>query len=168
MAEVKRGALQSPANKARTSDTVVRHVQIIDANGAVQPANKPSPLVLTGGTAEDTQMAGMYYKTMGAGGDATFVLPVNSTNEVEIIDILYNVDSAVTLAVEVQALAQGAANWQPIPAYTTGAYAADGTSQYLNSAFPLRHILGKGNQYRVVCTVGDACDVGVQVMGVVL
>jgi len=35
MGEVKRGALQSPANTARTNDTVVRHVQNIDASGNV-------------------------------------------------------------------------------------------------------------------------------------
>jgi|GEM_PF-1048132 len=35
MSEVKRGALQSPANTARTSNTVVRHVQCIDASGNV-------------------------------------------------------------------------------------------------------------------------------------
>jgi len=35
MGEVKRGALQSPANTARTTDTVVRHVQNIDASGNV-------------------------------------------------------------------------------------------------------------------------------------
>lgn len=35
MAEVKRGALQSPADTARTSDTIVRHVQNIDASGNV-------------------------------------------------------------------------------------------------------------------------------------
>ena len=35
MAEVKKGALQSPADTARTTDTVVRHVQNIDASGNV-------------------------------------------------------------------------------------------------------------------------------------
>lgn len=35
MSEVKRGALQSPADTARTSRTVVRHVQNIDAAGNV-------------------------------------------------------------------------------------------------------------------------------------
>ena len=35
MSEVKRGSLQSPASTARTSDTIVRHVQNIDASGNV-------------------------------------------------------------------------------------------------------------------------------------
>jgi hypothetical protein len=35
MTEVKRGALQSPADTARTTDTVVRHVQNIDEAGNV-------------------------------------------------------------------------------------------------------------------------------------
>jgi hypothetical protein len=35
MSEVKRGALQSPADTTRTADTVVRHVQNIDAAGNV-------------------------------------------------------------------------------------------------------------------------------------
>ena len=35
MAEIKRGALQSPADTARTTDTIVRHVQSIDASGEV-------------------------------------------------------------------------------------------------------------------------------------
>ena len=35
MTEVKRGALQSPADTARTTDTIVRHVQSIDASGEV-------------------------------------------------------------------------------------------------------------------------------------
>jgi len=35
MAEIKRGALQSPADTVRTADTIVRHVQNIDASGNV-------------------------------------------------------------------------------------------------------------------------------------
>ena len=35
MSEVKRGALQSPANTARTTATIVRHVQNIDGAGNV-------------------------------------------------------------------------------------------------------------------------------------
>lgn len=35
MSEVKRGALQSPADTPRTTDTIVRHVQNIDAAGNV-------------------------------------------------------------------------------------------------------------------------------------
>lgn len=38
MSEVKRGALQSPADTARTTNTVVRHVQNIGANGSPVPS----------------------------------------------------------------------------------------------------------------------------------
>lgn len=38
MGEVKRGALQSPADTARTTDTIVRHVQSIGANGSPIPS----------------------------------------------------------------------------------------------------------------------------------
>lgn len=38
MSEVKSGALQSPANTSRTTDTIVRHVQPIGADGEVTPA----------------------------------------------------------------------------------------------------------------------------------
>lgn len=123
------------------------------------------PLVLTDGTdalTEDTQMAGMYNIT----GATTqyFYLPI-STTAIEIIDILFKVATAQTLYVKLEALSQGAADWKEIPAYTTATYAADGTSQLLNSAFPLRHIIPAGNQYRVACTVGASCKIGVQVMG---
>lgn len=141
---------------------------IVDEGGNAQTSGKSDSLVLTGGDGEDAQMAGMYYKTMSGAGDAIFVLPVNTTNAVEIIDVFFAVDAAVTLSVELQAKALGVANWPPIPAYTTGTYAADGTSQELNSSFPLRHIIKKGNEYRLVCTVNGACNVGAQVMAVVL
>jgi hypothetical protein len=143
---------------------------LVGSNGNLQVSTPVSALVLTGSLTEDSQMAGMYYNTTPSAGPHIFTIPVNSTNSVEIIDILFAVkkDDAKTLAIELQALSQGAANWQPIPAYTTGTLAADGTSEELNSAFPLRHVIHPGNQYRVVATVGGSCTVGVQVMGAVL
>lgn len=52
MSEAKRGALQSPADTARTTSTVVRHVQPIGANGSPMPsgATAADPIhVSTGG-----------------------------------------------------------------------------------------------------------------------
>ena len=52
MSEVKRGALQSPADTARTTSTIVRHVQPIGANGSPIPsgASAADPIhVSTGG-----------------------------------------------------------------------------------------------------------------------
>ena len=141
---------------------------IVDESGAASPEGSYGALVLTGGDDEDTYMPGMYYKTMTGSGDATFVLPVNTTSAVELIDVFFRVDAAVTISFQLQALSLGATDWQPVPAYTTPTYAADGTSQELNSSFPLRHIIAAGNEYRTVCTVSGACNVGVQVMAVVL
>jgi len=127
-----------------------------------------TPLKLTddSGTVltEDTQMPGMYNITSAGALTKYFYLPVNTISAIEIIDMLFTVDSAVTLSVELQCLQLGAANWQPVPAYTTGAYAADGTSQEMNSSFPLRHVIPANNEYRVMATVGAACDIGVQTM----
>ena len=137
---------------------------------AVEALDNVSALVLTDNVpatlTEDGQMDGMY--TITGAGPHYFYLPINATNAVELIDILFSVNSAVTLLIELQALAQGAANWQPVPAYTTGTFAADGTSQELNSAFPLRHVTHIGNEYRVEATVSGTTTVGVQVMGAVL
>ena len=139
---------------------------------AVEALNNVSALVLTGGVGvtEDTQMEGMYYTTTPTSDVQYFYLPENATNAQEIINILFAMkkDDAETLSIEFQALQQGATNWKPIPAYTTGEYAGDGTSEDINSAFPLRHVIAAGNQYRVVATVGGSCTVGVQVMGAVL
>ena len=51
MSEVKRGALQSPADTAKTTDTIVRHVQNIGANGSPTPsgASVADPIYLTAG-----------------------------------------------------------------------------------------------------------------------
>ena len=38
MSEIKRGSLQSPADTVRTTDTIVRHAQVIGADGCVMPS----------------------------------------------------------------------------------------------------------------------------------
>lgn len=74
MAEVKKGALQSPAKTARTEDTVVRHVQPIDAKGNVigggsdayafeSIAVAASAVGLTSGTYDDSTKAEMTLET---------------------------------------------------------------------------------------------------------
>jgi hypothetical protein len=168
MAEIKRGALQSKASTAKTSDTVVRHVQIVDAHGNVQASGKAGFLVLGGADGVDTNMPGMYYIDMVGSGDATFVFPVDANTVYEIIDMKWVVDSAVTLTPTIEAKALGASNWPEMPVYTYGTYAADGTSQLLNSAHPLRHMIAPGNEYRAVLNVSGACKVGLQVMAVEL
>lgn len=144
----------------------------VGSNGNLQVSTPISTLVLTGGVGvtEDTQMEGMYYTTTPTSDVQYFYLPENATNAQEVINILFAMkkDDAQTLSIEFQALQQGAANWQPIPAYSTGTYAGDGTSENINSAFPLRHVIAAGNQYRIAATVGGSCTVGVQVMGAVL
>lgn len=47
MSEVKRGALQSPADTARTTDTIVRHVQVIGADGKSMPSGNASDSLST-------------------------------------------------------------------------------------------------------------------------
>ena len=52
MSEVKRGSLQSPADSTKSTDTITRHVQHVDATGKVQPAgdSASNPIhVSTGG-----------------------------------------------------------------------------------------------------------------------
>ena len=55
-------------------------------------------------------------------------------------------------------------NWQSTPAYATGEYAGDGTSQELNVSYPLRDLIVSGTNLRVAATVGGACNIGVQVV----
>lgn len=47
MSEVKRGALQSPADTARTTDTIVRHVQIVGDDGTPMPSGTDSSNPIT-------------------------------------------------------------------------------------------------------------------------
>jgi hypothetical protein len=124
-------------------------------------------LVLTNVDGEDSTKPGMYYIDMAGAGDAEFILPVDSVTR-EIINVEYVVDSAVTLTPYFQGKALGTSNWCNVTAYTYGTYAGDGTSQDLNTAHPLRHILAANNEYRYVLNVGGACKVGLQVMAVEL
>ena len=170
-AEVKRGALQSTAGTARSTNTVVRHAQIIGADGNAAPSGKGKASILNNASgtalALDTEMPDMYVITASGAGDVYFYFPVDSTNVVELIDAYFQASAAVTLSVWLEVLAQGAANWQAVPAYTTGAFAADGTSQDMNAAYPLREFLGIDNKYRFKCTVGGATDIGVKAMVVI-
>lgn len=83
MAEVKRGALQSPANASRTTSTIVRHTQIIGANGSPMPsgATASDPIhVSTGGAIATTVGDGR--KTVTTAGTAVALSTTTTIKEV--------------------------------------------------------------------------------------
>ena len=163
MSEIKRGALQSPASTARTVDTIVRHVQNIDAAGNVIGSGSNIVLTDDAGLAliPDTQNTGMYVIPATGAQTKYFYLSWDGSLITELINLRYLVDQAVTLAIELQILALGALNWQPLPAHTA-AMAADGTSQEMNSNYPLREMITEGTQFRVAATTGGAANIGIQ------
>lgn len=123
-------------------------------------------LVLTdSGGAEltpDAQNKGMYVITATGAQTKYFYLSWSGLLTTELINLRYLVDATVTLAIELQVLALGAANWQPLPAHTSGVLAADGTSEEMNSNYPLRELITEGTQFRVAATTGGAADIGIQ------
>lgn len=85
MSEVKRGALQSPADTSRTTDTIVRHTQIIGANGSPMPsgATAGDPIyVSTGGAVATTIGDGR--KTVATAGSAEALAASTAVKEVTI------------------------------------------------------------------------------------
>ena len=95
MAEPKRGALQSPANTARTTATVVRHVQVIGANGSPLPsgATAADPIhVSTGGAIASTVGDGRTFVTTAGARVAlaasTAIKEVTITGETDNTDIV--------------------------------------------------------------------------------
>ena len=68
MSEVKRGALQSPADTPRTTDTIVRHVQPIDSEGNVIGESKDGTAYES--VTVDATVGGVAL-TSGTYGDAT-------------------------------------------------------------------------------------------------
>ena len=109
----------------------------------------------------DTQNKGLYVIAATGAQTKYFYLSWSGLLTVELINLRYLVDAAVTIAVELQVLALGATNWQPLPAHTSG-LAADGTSQEMNSNYPLRELITEGTQFRVAATTGGAADIGIQ------
>jgi len=91
MSEVKRGALQSPADTSRTTDTIVRHTQIIGANGSPMPsgATAGDPIhVSTGGPIASTVGDGR--KTVISVGTAETLAASTTIKEVTITAELNN------------------------------------------------------------------------------
>lgn len=132
----------------------------MDLTGNILVLTDASRYVLT----EDAYMAGMYVITaVGAGTEYFYI----SHGELfgELVNLRYLVDSAVTLAIELQSIALSVANWQPSPAHSTGTlYTAD--AQKLNTNYPNREIIATGSKMRVAATVSGACKIGVQAIGI--
>lgn len=166
----KRGALQSTAGTARSTDTVVRHAQIIGADGNVAPSGKGKALILTNASAvaltEDSDMNGLHTIVLSGGGaqDADFYIPIDTVNVNEQIVIRCALGSAVVInTIEFQTYAMGI--WISDPAYSAGPVAADGSShQYWTSMFPLRDLMNIGNKHRVRVNVAGNCTVACSTM----
>jgi len=95
MAEIKRGALQSPANTARTTSTIVRHCQIVAPNGSPMPsgATAADPIhVSTGGAIASTVGDGRAFVTTAgvrvALAASTAIKEVTITGETDNTDIV--------------------------------------------------------------------------------
>lgn len=96
MSEVKRGALQSPADTARTTDTIVRHAQVIGADGNPMPsgASASTPIhVSTGGAVASTVGDGR--KTVASTGTAEALSTTTAIKEVTITAETDNTDIVV-------------------------------------------------------------------------
>lgn len=91
MSEVKRGDLQSPADTARTTDTIVRHAQVIGADGNPMPsgASVSNPIhVSTGGVVASTIGDGR--KVVTTAGTAVTLAASAASKEVTITAELNN------------------------------------------------------------------------------
>ena len=117
---------------------------------------------------QDSQMAGMYIETATGAETVYLYLPVFADNNYEITTFKFAAGAAVTLGLDLELLQQGTTNWQVVPAYQTEIFAADGSSQYMNTAHPLRDFIPAGNQARIAVLMGGAGDVGVQATGMML
>lgn len=110
----------------------------------------------------DPNNSGMYVIAATGAQTKYFYLSSGGMLVAELINLRYTIDQLVTLAIELQVLALGAANWQPLPAHTSGTLAADGTSQDMNSNYPLREMITAGTKFRVAATTGGAGNIGIQ------
>jgi len=91
MSEVKRGALQSPADTARTVSTIVRHTQIVGANGSPMPsgATAGDPIHVSTGGAVATSI-GDGRKTVSSSGTAEALAASTTVKEVTLSAELNN------------------------------------------------------------------------------
>ena len=96
MAEVKRGALQSPASTVRSIDTVVRHVQSVDGGGLTPFAHETLTVAdtavgLTSATYSDATRAEMTLET------AQIRMWADGTDPTASAGILVNVGDTIVL-----------------------------------------------------------------------
>lgn len=113
---------------------------------------------------EDEYMSGMYVIEATGAQTKHFYISHGDLYG-ELVNLRYLVDEAVTLSVELQSIALKAGNWQPSPAHSTGVMSA-ADSQKLNTNYPKREIISTGSSMRVEATVGGACNIGVQAIGI--
>ena len=111
---------------------------------------------------KDSTCNGMF--TITASGAETVYFYLEEALRCELVEIRYMVDAAVTLAFDLQVKSLGAANWQDVPAHSSGVLAADGSSQDSNTNYPLREFKLSGMEMRCKCVTGGAAVVGCQVM----
>ena len=124
------------------------------------------PIVLTDDAGVELTIAdygnGWYVIEMVGAGDAEFFIDWEGNKSGEVITIKYMVDTAVTLSMTLEQELINSANYQPVPAHTSGTIAADGSSQECNSNYPLREFL-YGCRTKVVLAVSGATTAACQV-----
>jgi hypothetical protein len=98
------------------------------------------------------------YSITGA-GPHYFYLP--TTMRAELTGLRFWNSSAQTLSVKLE-IRTAASTWQEIPAFTSGVIAADGSSENINTSYPLRAFLVPGVEMRLAATVGGATTTAVQ------
>lgn len=98
------------------------------------------------------------YSITGA-GPHYFYFPTDM--RAELVSLRFWNSSAQTLSVKLE-IRTAASTWQEIPAFTTGSLAADGTSEDINTSYPLRSFVLPNVEMRVSCTVGAATTASVQ------
>jgi hypothetical protein len=98
------------------------------------------------------------YSITGA-GPHYFYLPASM--RAELVGLRFWNSSAETLSVKLE-IQTGSTTWQEIPAFTTGTLAADGTSENINTSYPLRSFLLPDVEMRVACTLGASTTTSVQ------
>ena len=98
------------------------------------------------------------YSITGA-GPHYFYIPASM--RAELVGLRFWNSSNKTLSVKLE-IQVGATTWQEIPAFTTGTLANDGTSENINTSYPLRSFLIPGVEMRVACTLGASTTTTVQ------
>ena len=111
MSEVKRGSLQSPASTARTTATIVRHTQVVGADGSPMPsgADASHPIhVSTGGVIASTVGDGR--QTVATSGSRVALAASTAIKEVTVTAELNNTGTLTvggSTVVDAEATRQG-------------------------------------------------------------